>query len=243
MGFGAVDIGNTSIKFCIWGDGGEWSSLPKSLSEVVDVFRDRGVDKVAYCTTRHLDSAERRLIEDEGWWGLSATEPLPLKIEYSTPATLGLDRLAAALGAPARFPSETVLIADIGTALTLDVVTAGGVFKGGNISPGLTMRLKALHHYTSKLPEVESLICEGLLGTDTTGAIQLGALWGVANEIGGMFRLVKRDMGCDAVVLTGGDAPFMRSYVKKALDGEARLEWEYALVAEGLKIAYDYNHE
>ncbi|MBK6903040.1 MAG: type III pantothenate kinase [Saprospirales bacterium] len=67
---------------------------------------------------------------------------------------MGKDRLAAAVGAWSFFPGKTCLVIDAGTCITSDVLSEDGIFKGGNISPGIDMRLKAMHTFTARLPLV-----------------------------------------------------------------------------------------
>ncbi len=86
---------------------------------------------------------------------LDHATPLPLVNRYRTPDTLGYDRIAAAVGAYTIFPGKTVLVIDAGTAITYDIVTAGGEYLGGNISPGLEIRFKSLNKYTNRLPLLE----------------------------------------------------------------------------------------
>ena len=74
--------------------------------------------------------------------------PMPMKIKYRTPETLGLDRLAAAIGAREIFPDRDLLVIDAGTAITFDLIEREGTFLGGNISPGLKTRFRALHEFT-----------------------------------------------------------------------------------------------
>jgi type III pantothenate kinase len=74
---------------------------------------------------------------------------------FHSKETLGFDRLAAAVGAHTTFPDSNVLIIDAGTAITIDMVTAKGEFLGGNISPGLEMRFKALNTFTKKCPSLK----------------------------------------------------------------------------------------
>ncbi len=80
---------------------------------------------------------------------------IPLVNRYLTPDTLGYDRIAAAVGAYTICPGKTVLVIDAGTAITYDIVTAGGEYLGGNISPGLGIRFKSLNKYTNRLPLLE----------------------------------------------------------------------------------------
>ncbi len=113
---------------------------------------------------------------------------LPFKIEYETPETLGPDRIAAVAGAFNMFPGKEVLIIDAGTALTFDFLS-GQCLQGGNISPGLTMRFKALNKFTDKLPLVShQLKTFTFPGRNTTDAILAGVITGVTYEINEYIR-------------------------------------------------------
>lgn len=115
---------------------------------------------------------------------LTPETPVPLTNRYGTPATLGADRLAASVGAAAIKPGEDLLVADIGTACTYDFVSAKGEFLGGNIACGPGMRLRALHHYTARLPLVSGHF-ENIprFGTTTEEAMRSGAMQGVVAEL------------------------------------------------------------
>lgn len=135
---------------------------------------------------------------------LTPTTPVPLANLYSSPETLGADRLAAAIGAWAIEPGRDLLVADIGTACTFDVVSAAGEYLGGNIAPGPGMRLRALNHFTARLPLVSGHadFIPGI-GGNTVDALRAGAMRGVVAELlyysgGGMTR---------NIVLSGGWAP------------------------------------
>lgn len=138
---------------------------------------------------------------------LNASTPLPVKNHYRTPDTLGYDRIAAVTGAHTIYPNNNVLVIDAGTALTYDVVTAEGEYLGGNISPGMNMRFKALNKFTNRLPllsiDEEEI---DLLGTSTEKAIKSGVVNGILMEIEGFISSVSQKFTDLKVVITGGDA-------------------------------------
>lgn len=252
MSFAAVDIGNTSISLVIWDDEGEKKfkrhGAFRSVVDIIPFFKEVGVEHVAYSTTRDLTDEESEQARSNGWWEVTAESRLPVTIDYGTPATLGLDRLMAAAAATKLYPGEEVMIADAGTALTIDIVSAGGVFRGGNISAGLSMRLQALHKFTSRLPEVETLVCErGHIGHDTVSALQYGALWGVAYEIAGNLAYAAKSYGCRRLIVAGGDALFLMSTIREAVEllvkEPVEVELMEDIVVYGLKVAYEYNHD
>lgn len=135
--------------------------------------------------------------------------PLPFQNKYSTPHTLGKDRLAAIAGAQALYPGRNCLVLDCGTCIKYDLLTSEGSFIGGNIAPGLIMRSKAMHHFTAQLPEVSLHIPESYIGSSTQTALQNGAFLGAILEINGFIRRFSADYQPLDVILTGGDSSFL----------------------------------
>ncbi|WP_304582535.1 type III pantothenate kinase [uncultured Alistipes sp.] len=171
-----VDIGNTRVKAAVMERGecvaqrSAGSLEPAMLDELFAAWR---IDKAIVCSTRG-DTADaaamlRRRVERVVEFGPAT--PVPIRNDYLTPATLGRDRLAAAVGAAVLWPGRNVLIVDCGTAVTIDLVTADGTFRGGCISPGLRSRFRALHDYTAALPLCSPAEAEeetgGAAGADT----------------------------------------------------------------------------
>jgi type III pantothenate kinase len=137
---------------------------------------------------------------------LTVNTPMPISINYRTPNTLGVDRIAAAVGAHALMGNSNcdILVADIGTAITYDVVTADNCYRGGNIAPGIYMRLKALNCFTARLPQIEPE--EGdtpMWGYDTETALRSGAINGVVAELEYYYSQLNKNA---VAVLTGGGA-------------------------------------
>jgi type III pantothenate kinase len=131
---------------------------------------------------------------------------VPIENKYETPQTLGKDRLAGVIGAHVKFKGSNVLVVDIGTCMTLDVIDAKGTYHGGNISPGVHLRMQAMHRYTDKLPLVDFAINEDEIGKTTVKAMQNGAIYGTIGEIESFIRRTKKKFGDLKVVFTGGDA-------------------------------------
>jgi type III pantothenate kinase len=137
---------------------------------------------------------------------LSYQSPLPFAIDYLTPATLGKDRIAALAGAYAIAGEGNYLVIDCGTCNTYDLLIDGH-FVGGNIAPGLQMRLDAMHHFTAALPQCSlNDACDPNrpLGETTKTAIWNGAYWGVVNEINGYINRYSKEYKDLKVILTGG---------------------------------------
>ena len=103
--------------------------------------------------------------------------PLPITVNYKSPETLGVDRLAAAVGS-LKYCQTNVLIIDIGTCITYDLLDHNRVFQGGIIAPGINMRLKSMHEFTARLPLAERKNNQGFIGKTTEECMQSGAFNG-----------------------------------------------------------------
>ena len=137
--------------------------------------------------------------------------PIPIRNTYNSPETLGQDRLAAAVGASFLCPKQNILIIDAGSAITYDFVSDEGEYVGGNIAPGIKMRLTMLHRMTKKLPlvEVEENELLPLFGKTTRDAIAAGVIRGIVYEVKGYIRSLNAQLQQLTVLLTGGNAPFI----------------------------------
>lgn len=160
---------------------------------------------------------------------------VPIDNGYSTPKTLGLDRLAAAVGANNIYPNTNVLVVDCGTAITIDLVSAAGRFEGGNISLGLSTRFRALSEFTSQLPLVEISDDFPLLGRDTTEAIRAGVLNSVLFEMDEYIERIACLHPDLKVIFTGGDAFFFDGRLKNTIFVVPNL------VVQGLNRILEYN--
>lgn len=166
------------------------------------------------------------------------SHPLPLEIKYRTPGTLGSDRLAAAVGAWNEAPGRNLLVIDAGSAITVDFIDKDGNYHGGNIAPGIKMRLKALHEYTERLPMVDKEGDTPAIGYDTETAIRSGVIRGICHEIEGYINEFKGKY-CDLLVfLTGGDEKPLKNCIKSCIFADKYL------VAKGLnRILLDYDND
>ena len=162
--------------------------------------------------------------------------PIPLSNDYLTPATLGADRLAAAVGAQALYPNHDIMIVDFGTAITIDFVE-GGRFKGGNISPGVTTRFRALHDYTARLPKCSPTEEQLSYGRTTHEAIEQGVMRGIEHEIRGYVEAFCDKKAKKYIIFTGGDAKYFVMRIKNAIFADCEP------VIFGLSTILDYNAE
>lgn len=143
---------------------------------------------------------------------LKGSTPSPLKSIYTSPETLGVDRLANATGAALLFPGRAVLAIDLGSCATFDLVDELAVYRGGIISPGLRMRARAMHAFSARLPEVDPPDNPVIPGHDTLTSLAAGIFYGMLHEISGHIGFFRQQFNDLAVVATGGDAPrFVRA--------------------------------
>lgn len=210
-----IDCGNTRVKAAIV-DGGHIVSRAAGTADdwqaVTALATGWRVDAALLVSTTDADAALADAVaavlpcELER---LTAARPLPLRVAYRTPHTLGPDRLATAVGAWAEYPGCNLLVADAGTAITIDLLLADGTLAGGSISPGVAMRLRAMHEHTSRLPLVEAGGEVPLVGYDTTTALRCGAVLGAAAEIDAQTARLKSTLGQLKLFVTGGDAQLL----------------------------------
>ncbi len=205
-----IDIGNTCAKLVAFDndsvveevrmDEDEWGKL-------TDFCRKYSFNSGIWSSVVELSEAGIRHIEELPFPMMkleSGVTPVPIINKYATPHTLGTDRLAAVVGAYVKGGGANVLVVDVGTCITYDFITASGEYLGGNISPGPTMRFKALAAYTSKLPLVERKGEQPVIGFSTETAIRSGVMTGVEYEINGYIRDFSLKYPDLKVYLTGG---------------------------------------
>lgn len=235
-----VDIGNTLLKLAVF-DGGRLVAqqcvgelreetfaglLGGARAARAVVASTRGeAPAIVEAVRRHTDY----LLE------FTPATPVPIGNAYLTPATLGRDRLAAAVGAATLYPGRNALIVDFGTAVTLDFVSADGVFRGGCISPGMAMRFRALHEYTAALPLCDATDSAELLGRTTDEAVRLGVMNSLAFEIEGYIARMQGEIEDLCVIFTGGDTNFFAKRIKNAIFANCNL------VFWGLNRILEYN--
>ncbi len=132
------------------------------------------------------------------------------------------------------FPGSEVLIIDAGTAITFDYLS-GNLYKGGNISPGLTMRFKALHKFTDKLPLVSQAEDYTFPGRNTNDAIKAGVITGIIYEINEYIRTFKNTHSDFNIILTGGDSEFLKDKI------DYKISYVPDIVIDGLNHILEYN--
>lgn len=213
-----IDIGNTRVKTAVF-EGDEILHLERNAGFLVknhqQLMAKYHIKNIILSSTRATDENIDAFIKSHPHCiVLNHLTPLPITLQYQSPETLGKDRVAAAVAANALFPGEPVVFIDAGTCITTNLIDAKGCFLGGNISPGITMRLKAMHHYTGKLPLVEAEYHNSFLGFNTVSALQNGAVRGAIYEIASFLEESRKNFPDARIVLTGGDAILFAKHLK-----------------------------
>lgn len=238
MGYNlTIDQGNSAAKIVIWhNDTYIADSFYKELSvqDVEKIITQYNVSAAIYSSvgvagkeiTTALRQACDKVIE------LTHETPMPIVLNYDTPETLGRDRIAAAVGANDLFPGKNVLIVDMGTAVTYDILSDDAHFNGGNIAPGLKMRLDALHQLTARLPLIKP---EGECpkwGKNTETAMRAGVIHGIVGEISHYKSILPDNT---IVILTGGWANKIQGLLSFPTETDEHL------VNRGLNCILRYN--
>jgi type III pantothenate kinase len=210
-----IDIGNSRIKAGYFeGDSLRKEWTVEDLENLNLISQNMPVDHSLISSVKwEREALEKNLNFPFTWFDRNIT--LPIKMAYNSPATLGLDRIAAAVGLSVFHPGGDSLGIDAGTCITYECLEGGFTYRGGGISPGLSMRFKAMNGYTARLPLVEFKgLPPRLIGTTTEECMQSGVYFGVLGEIQYVIRRYRKDYPELKVYICGGDATHFESLTK-----------------------------
>jgi pantothenate kinase, type III len=236
-----IDIGNSSVKAAVF-DGetllASVTNQEHTLSFIQQLLDKYSANHGILASVVNLNEKDRSWVEKLPFsvLELNHTTPLPIINLYETPETLGYDRIAAVVGANSIFPDKNILVIDAGTAITYEFIDAEGKYRGGNISPGVQMRLKALHQFTDRLPLVSAQGRILPMGRDTETAIRAGVVKGIGYEIRGYITYLKHKYPELLVFLTGGDEFSFDTSIKNIIFADS------FLVLKGLNRILNYNN-
>ncbi|WP_143959396.1 type III pantothenate kinase [Litoribacter populi] len=208
-----IDIGNCRIKTGLF-----WSNKLQEerwfglLSEVTQYAESVEMDQTLVSSVREDQDTLRNEWSFDFLY-FDHTLPIPIFNRYSTPQTLGLDRLAAVIGA-LDWAQGPLLSIDMGTCITYDLLDESRNYLGGAISPGLQMRARAMHEFTAKLPMVSFDQSVKAVGDSTETCLQSGIFHGVKGEILGFVDQYAQNHTDLKVFICGGDANYFESLTK-----------------------------
>ena len=205
-----IDIGNTSAKIAVADNdivhverlAGTWDEALSRLTKSYEITSAR------ISTVVNENSELRDFIGQlhiPSLW-LSSTNPYPSEPLKNIPKGFGADRWAADVGAMSLAPNRTILVIDAGTCITYDVISSDGSFLGGSISPGVQLRLTAMHEHTARLPLISTTQHDTpLLGHDTSTSMLSSAINGTKFEMEGYIRHLLKTHPDLHVFITGGN--------------------------------------
>ncbi len=214
----AVDIGNSSSKTALYSDNkrGNITRIEGApYDKIAELINENNVKAVIISDVSVPGPLKDQFLKSTSTpvHYLNPEMKFPFTIAYKTMESIGSDRLAAIAGAMVHHPATDVLVIDAGSAVTYDFITSGASYEGGNISPGLSMRFRALNNFTGRLPLVSAADSFREMGDDTTGAIRSGVILGLIYEINSYIRTFKSKYKGLKVVLSGGDAGFLSDHI------------------------------
>ena len=237
----AIDVGNTLIKLGVFNSGklkfkktcikNDFLRTLNEISEAFPIIQKCIVSSVANLSEHQLLKLQHQfdaLI-------LNHQTKVPFTNKYETPQTLGIDRIALVSAAAKEYAGKNVLVIDAGTCITYDFLNSKNEYMGGAISPGISLRYKALHTFTEKLPLLEATNPNLFVGNTTATSMHSGVVNGVLYEIDGYISMYRKNYDNLTVILTGGDAHFLRDSIKNDIFANSNF------LLEGLNHILEYN--
>ena len=212
----AVDLGNTNSKLGVFKQDQLIDHLESSSDQnMIDYINRNSPGRLIIGSVRkNVGGFVQKLKLNGRCFVLDHQTPIPINIKYKTPESLGVDRIALAVGAADQIPSNDCLVIDVGTCITYDFVDKQGNYWGGAISPGVGIKFRSLNTYTANLPLVEIKKQPELIRQNTAESIQSGVVNGTLAEIESLIKLFQERVGELKVILTGGDASLFASGIK-----------------------------
>ena len=217
-----IDIGNTLQKIAVFHNDEcvyNQSVAVITKEKITSVFNQYAIQNAIISSVAEIDVETAAFLQKHTKLiHYTHQTKLPITLLYKSVETLGLDRIANAVGAAALFPNRNVLSIQAGTCLVFDFVNKKNEYLGGSISPGLKMRFETLNKKTKKLPLIKDNDEHfHFLGKDTQESILSGVINGVCYEIDGFINDYKSAYQELIVLFSGGDAPRLQKFIKNTI--------------------------
>jgi type III pantothenate kinase len=238
-----VDWGNTNVKAAIFENDKIQKQVVFTADTVIEnisslIATYQPTNAILSSVTKDSDELAQLLkTKVKHYIKVDGHTRVPINNAYLSQDTLGADRLALVVGAHVLNNDKNNLVISLGTCITYNLIQKNKTFRGGAISPGWNMRLKAMHQFTGMLPEVAPDEDALLVGYDTETCLQSGALNGMAAEIDCIIKEYEAQYSDFNAILTGGDAPTFARKLKSKIFADPDL------LLKGLNIILKHNVE
>ena len=233
------DFGNTRQKVAVVHQGEIVHLISEpcvELRHIEDISRQYSIkNAILSSVVHHNKDMEDYLSANYHFIRFSSETPIPIKNNYKSVQSLGSDRLACAVAAQHFFQGEDTLIIQLGSCVTSDFVSKGGVYEGGSISPGFDMRFASLHQFAAKLPLVEYKDIDFITGSSTEDSILSGVINGITAECNYLIDQYKEKYPDLKIILTGGHAKKLENTINTKIFTFPNL------VISGLDLILKYN--
>ncbi len=216
-----IEAGNTLVKAALFEDGRLIKIMPvtptvKDFKKIIEEYPN--ISSTLICDVRGIEwDFLNTIINPKNIYILNSSYTFPFKTKYKTPNTLGMDRLGLMTAAATQYANTNVLVIDLGTCITYDLLTKENEYIGGMISPGYTMRYKSLNKFTGKLPLVPHEDIKLTYGNDTQTSIQAGVFNGIFYEVQGQIDYFSSKYEHLTIILTGGDSQILSKRLKNSI--------------------------
>lgn len=238
-----VEIGNTSVKAIRIQNGERYPLFKIGINEVNLLYDELSALKekefiLLSSVRKDLISVFREFDEKFEINSITYDQLGKIRLDYETPATLGIDRVLACAGAVHHATTDVVVV-DAGTACTVDMMTSDYCFKGGLIMPGLPMLRHSMRSLTPELPEVEQAYSKQFPGRSTKESLKIGLNGGFVHSIANFIDEYRSRLDVVEVFITGGDGEF----VQKGLPVNIKTRYFDNLVFNGMLAWLEVNQK
>jgi type III pantothenate kinase len=222
-----LDFGNTRKKVAVFDEDKMVKSIvldddsTTTIQTLLDTYKPR--KSILSSVIDHNVAIEELLAAKTKFHKLNHLTRLSFTTPVGKPATIGADRLALIAAAVHFYPNKNNLVIGMGSCVTYNFINKYHEFLGGAISPGMEMRLKAMHQFTAKLPLVKADSNVPLIGYDTETNLLSGAVLGLAKEIDGFIDAYQEKFGNFNALLTGGDLVHLAPHLKNKIFADPEL--------------------
>lgn len=243
-----IDIGNTNIKTAIFdGEHLESFKVHSSAEDIIEYIHNSNFSISAICSvspSKQKVLSELLSSKSVSIFNASINQKFNLQVKYTTPETLGMDRVCSTIGALDIATKKNLLsnnqfliTIDFGTATTVNIVSPKKDFIGGLIAPGVQTMLNSLNKNTAQLPSLELKHYKGMIGNSTNSSIVSGVVNSTIGMINETINKLEKDSEIMPLIFaTGGNSKEILPYIKH------KVFFDEALVLKGLKCIYDLNN-